>query len=111
MVLSEGLSNTLLSESLSTINSGLTETGLREEADPLLGYSDGRRDFGSVSRAIAQVMAEANGELKVIEVTRRVEELLGGRVSRFTVGDHLIKHSEGETSLYLRIRKGFYRLR
>jgi len=44
---------------------------------------DGRRSFGSVSRTIIQVLAQAGAELRVSEIHRRVEEELGGSGRRF----------------------------
>jgi hypothetical protein len=73
------------------------------------GYSDGRRECGSVSGAILEVMSSAPGELKVSDVQARVGELLQGEVSRFTVADHLLKHSQGESRRYERTRRGYYR--
>lgn len=50
---------------------------------------DGRRKFGTVSRAILQVLAEADAELRVVEVKARVERLLGGPVTASSVKNHL----------------------
>ena len=82
--------------------SDLRHNQKRVPQQPLLGYSDGRREFGTVAAAIRRVMEEAGGELQVRDVRREAEVLLGGVVSRFTVADHLIKHSTGDTGPYER---------
>lgn len=42
---------------------------------PVPGWSDGRRRFGTVSAAIAQVLSEADGELRVKDIQAAVEQL------------------------------------
>lgn len=71
---------------------------------------DGRRRFGSVSAAILTVMALHEGEMAVKEIRARVERILGGRVSRHSVMDYLIKYSKGASPLFQRTRRGHYRL-
>lgn len=110
MGLSGGLSNTGLSETLAEIAESMRQ-GRRVERPPLVGYSDGRREFGTVSATIRRVMEEDGGELSPAEVALRCEAILGGRVSRFTVGDHLLKHSGGRDGIYERLGRGVYRLR
>jgi hypothetical protein len=53
--------------------------------------SDGRRKFGTVRDAIVQVLAEADSDLRVREIQKRVESVLGGLVSPSSVKDYLRK--------------------
>ena len=109
MGLSGGLSNTGLSTALAGF-ADLRGQRCRIERPPLVGYSDGRREFGTVSAAIRKVMEEDGGGLSPAEVARRCEKVLGGTVSRFTVGDHLLKHSRGDARSYERYGRGLYRM-
>ena len=111
MGLSGGLSNHDLRDRLDRIICHLQLDEKRQPREAFRGYSDGRREFGTVSAAIWRVMEEAGGELRVLDVRRGVEGLLGGPVSRFTVGDHLLEHSGGVDALYERTRRGCYRAR
>jgi hypothetical protein len=108
--LSGGLSNTRLSDNLHQIIRDLRHKEKRLEATPLLGFSDGRREFGTVAAAIRKVMADAETALSPAAVARRCEEIVGGRVSRFTVGDHPLKHSKTESGIYERLGRGLYRM-
>lgn len=76
-----------------------------------MGWPDGRRRFGTVSRAIIEVLAEAGGEMQVKTIRAEVERLLGGPVSRFSVADYLLTRSKGPKPLFRRTRYGHYRLR
>jgi hypothetical protein len=79
--------------------------------EPRLGWPDGRRKFGSVGRAIVQVLSDAGGEISVKVIRSQVEQLLDGNVSRFSVADYLLRRSKGRQPLFERTRYGHYRLR
>ena len=51
--------------------------------------SDGRRKFGTVRDAIVKVLAQAESELRVRDIQRGVEEVLGGHVSPTSVKAYL----------------------
>jgi hypothetical protein len=50
-----------------------------------------RRKFGTVRDAIVQVLAQADSELRVRDIQKGVEEVLGGLVSPSSVKDYLRK--------------------
>lgn len=108
MALSGGLSNHDLRDRLDRIICHLAAGEKRQPREVFRGYSDGRRGFGTVSAAIREVLAPGC-EMKVSDVKARVEVILGGEVSRFTVADHLLRHSRGVCPRYARTRRGFYR--
>ncbi len=71
-----------------------------------------RRRFAQVSDAIMQVLAEARGELRMVEVHRAVEELLGAPVSRSSVKNYLAdgaKRPRPQRRIE-RVSRGRYRL-
>ena len=110
MGLSGGLSNQALRGQLDRIICHLQLDEKRRPREAFRGYGDGRRECGSVSSAILEVMTSAVGELKVSDVQARLAELLKGEVSRFTVADHLRKHASGGSPRFERTRRGYYRL-
>jgi hypothetical protein len=72
---------------------------------------DGRRPFGSVRDAIVQVLAEADGDLRVRDIHPRVERLLSGPVSPTSVKAYLRRGCSRPVPLFeYRGRRG-YRLR
>jgi len=71
---------------------------------------DGRRKFGSVSGAIITALAQSGTEMSVLAIRAQVEALLGGSVSRFSVSDYLLTRSRGPKPLFIRTRRGHYRL-
>jgi hypothetical protein len=52
---------------------------------------DGRRRFGTVRDAIVQVLANAESDLRVRDIQKGVEQVLGRPVSRSSVKDYLRK--------------------
>lgn len=103
-----------LSDPLSGLLShSLTDVGADQdvrEVKTTSGWPDGRRRFGTVSNAIVEVLATADGELRVKEVRARVEARLGGPVSRFSVSDYLLTRSKGPRPLFGRTGHGRYLL-
>ena len=53
-----------------------------------------RRRFAEVGDAVVQVLAEASGELRMVEIHAAVEELLGKPVSRSSVKNYLTKGAQ-----------------
>jgi hypothetical protein len=75
------------------------------------GRSDGRREFGSVSGAIVQVLAQGGTEMRLRDIHAEVEKLLAGAVSLGSVADYLGVRSRGSKPLFERTRYSYYRLR
>ncbi len=71
---------------------------------------DGRRRFGSVRDAIVQVLAGADSELRVREIQKGVEEILGGPVSTSSVKDYLRKGCRRRVPLFEYCGRRGYRL-
>ena len=71
---------------------------------------DGRRKFGTVRDAIVQVLADADSELRVREIQKGVEEILGGPVSTSSVKDYLRKGCRRRVPLFEHCRRRGYRL-
>ena len=109
VVLSGGLSNHNFQ---TIIHSLTTDEGrqARREAKSKTGWSDGRREFGSVSGAIKEVLAQAETEMRMKNIHVEVERLLDGPVSFQSVADFLIKNSKGPNPLFEKPKYGHYRL-
>lgn len=71
---------------------------------------DGRRQFGSVSGAIVEVLTKAQSDLRVGEIKTEVERLLGDAVSRHSIKGCLHRGSHGVNQRFVRIARGRYRL-
>ena len=82
----------------------------RRRKQGLAGWSDGRRKFGSVGQAIVQVLARADTELRVEDIHKSVEYLLGGPVSRSSVKNYLRRGCERRAPLFERVSHGRYRV-
>lgn len=70
----------------------------------------GRRKCGSVSRAIVEILSDADSELRVGDITKRAESVLGGPVSRGSVKGYLHRRSRGRAPVFEQTRRGHYRL-
>ena len=69
---------------------------------------DGRRKFGTVRDAIVQVLAQADRELRVREIQKGVEDVLGGPVSHSSVKDYLRKGCRRRVPVFeYRGRRGY----
>ena len=55
-------------------------------------------------------LAQSGTEMSVLAIRAQVEALLGGSVSRFSVSDYLLTRSRGPKPLFIRMRRGHYRL-
>jgi hypothetical protein len=69
-----------------------------------------RRKFGTVSRAVTSVLAQADSEMHVRAIHAEVERVLDGSVSFHTVTDYLLKRSKGRSPRFIRTRLGHYQL-
>jgi len=74
------------------------------------GWPDGRRAFGSVSKAILTVLGEADTEMAVKAIYAEVERILEGTVSRHSVSDYLLTRAKEPNPLFVRTRHGHYQL-
>jgi hypothetical protein len=77
MVLVGALSNPDLQDLFQSLTSQPRRKQPGPKAETEGPWPDGRRKFGSVSGAIVQVLWEAQGDLRVEEIWREVERLLG----------------------------------
>ena len=109
MVLSGGLSNHDL-QGLLQFLTGEESRQVRRRAKPKTSWSDGRRQFGTVSGAIKTVLGHAETEMRMKDIHAEVERFLGGEVSFQSVADFLIKNSKGPKPLFEKPRYGHYRL-
>jgi hypothetical protein len=73
-------------------------------------WADGRRRFGTVSAAIVEVLNEADGPLRVREIRSRVEQILGGPVSRHSIKSQLHRGCQHQRPRFNRLARGVYRL-
>jgi hypothetical protein len=71
---------------------------------------DGRRKFGTVRDAIVKVLAQADSDLRVREIQKGVEDVLGGPVSRSSVKDYLRKGCRRRLPLFEYHGRDGYRL-
>ena len=71
---------------------------------------DGRRKFGTVRDAIIRVLAKADCDLRVREIQKGVEEVLGGPVSSSSVKDYLRKGCRRRPPLFEYLGQRGYRL-
>jgi len=94
MVLSGGLSNHSFRDLLQCLTGERTRQDPPRAKKPTAGWPDGRREFGTVSAAILAVLAEADSEMRVKAIHHAVEQVLGGRVSRYSVSDYLLTRSK-----------------
>jgi hypothetical protein len=110
MVLRGGLSNHPFGDLLQCLT-----TRSRRKASPQakkrVGWSDGRRAFGTVSAAVLAVLTESGEEMRAKAIHEEVERLLGSPVSRFSVSDYLLTRARSENPPFERTRYGHYRLR
>jgi hypothetical protein len=63
-----------------------------------------------VSNAIVEVLSGAESELRVSDIHKRVEGILGSAVSRGSVKGYLNNRCRGQNVLFERTARGCYRL-
>lgn len=109
MALSGGLSNTSIQDLLQC----LTEQPPDQEPPPRrkrAGWPDGRREFGSVGKAIVAVLAAAEKDRTAHEIRLEAERLLGSPVARHSIAYQLqTKAKAGQPSI-IQIDGRYYRL-
>jgi hypothetical protein len=80
-------------------------------ATPRPKRADQKRRCGAISEAVAQVLVDAGGPMRMVEIHAEVEALLSEVVPRSTVKDALVSNSHGTSPRFVRIARGRYRLR
>lgn len=110
MALSGGLSNNSIQSLLQCLTEDRSDQEQQHDADPRLGWPDGRRRSGEVGEAIVSVLTAAGSEMRVKAIHAEVERLLGEPVSRYSVSDYLRRRAKRPSQLFLRTRTGHYRL-
>ncbi len=111
VVLSGGLSNRPAEDLFQCLTGHAACKDRPRRRKPSAGRPDGRRKFGTVSAAIINVLAASGAEMSVKNIRSEVAALLGENVSRFSVSDYLLTRSKGPRPLFIRPRRGHYRLR
>jgi hypothetical protein len=71
---------------------------------------DGRRPFGTVAQAIVQVLARADTELRVRDIHKQVEYILGEPLSYGSVKNYLHKGARRPAPLFEYRGRAGYRL-
>jgi hypothetical protein len=109
-----GLVGRLSNHDLTTLFQRLTAHDWRQADPPRRAGSgiapDGRRKFGTVRDAIVQVLANADSDLRVREIQKGVEEVLGGPVSASSVKDFLRRGCRRRAPLFAYLGRRGYRL-
>src|SRR4051794_38485925 len=100
-----GLVGRLSNPDLTTLFQGLTSRDWRQGTTsfhrPGSGSApDDRRKFGTVRDAIVQVLGNADSYLRVREIQKGVEDILGGPVSPSSVKDYLRKGCRRKEPLF-----------
>lgn len=110
MGLSGGLSNTSITDLLQC----LTERRPHQERQPRpsrAGWPDGRREFGSVGRAVLAVLASAEKDMTAHEIRLEAEKLLGGAISRHLIAYQLQTRTRGPNPTIVQTGGRYYRPR
>lgn len=69
-----------------------------------------KRRCGDVSKAVAEVLREFGGPLRMVEIHAGVEGLLGETVPRSTIKNCLANNSRGDEAWLVRLARGRYGL-
>ena len=69
---------------------------------------DGKLKFGTVSGAVLKVLAMAEGSMRLIEIHRQIEELLGIEVCRSSVKQFLSAEARHRKPRFVRVARGRY---
>jgi hypothetical protein len=109
-----GLVGRLSNPDLTTLFQVLTSHDWRQPQARQRGESgvapDGRRKFGTVRDAIVQVLARADSDVRVRDIHKGVEDVLGGPVSPSSVKDYLRKGCRRRAPLFEYRGRDGYRL-
>ncbi len=107
MALSGGLSNTSIQDLLQCLTEQRSDQAPRRRKRA--GWSDGRREFGSVGDAVLTVLMKAGRDLTAHEIRLEAERLLGSPVSRHSVAYQLQKRSKGREPSVIQTGGRYYR--
>jgi putative nucleotidyltransferase with HDIG domain len=110
MVLTGHLSNRELTALLVVLTARDWEHAPRRFKKNAHGSPDGRRSFGTVSSAIIEVLKHVDSDLRVRDIHKEVERLLGGPVSRSSIKNYLHKDSKRAVPLFEHRGRAGYRL-
>jgi hypothetical protein len=111
MALRGALSSRALAESLHSLTADLRDQAARRRTGKSrFAYAEGKRRFGTVGKAVVEVLSEAGEEMTPRAVHQAVERKLGGEVSFYSVYDRLRVKSKGPEPLFEHSRHGYYRL-
>lgn len=111
MALRGCLSSRSLEDSLHSLTSDLRDqAGKGQSEKRRFSYAEGRRGFGTVGRAVLEVLSEAGEEMTPRAVHEAVERKLGGDVSFYSVYSQLRSKSAGSKPLIKRSGYSLYRL-
>jgi hypothetical protein len=69
---------------------------------------DGKLKFGTVSRAVLEVLARSDGSMRFVEIHRAVEELLDMTVCRSSVKQFLSAEASHRRPRFVRVGHGRY---
>jgi hypothetical protein len=111
MVLVGALSNPDLKDLFQSLTSQPRSKQRKQLPDDYGRKPDGRLRFGSISRAIVQVLEEGESDLRVKDIWAEVGQRLGEPVSRHSVKSYLHRGTYGSKPIFERVRHGRYRLR
>jgi hypothetical protein len=104
-------SNHDLADGLGRVAERIVLLGVSREPVPAAAptIEPSRRGFGSITVAVATVLGSA-GEMRVRDIHRAIEGLLGEPVSVSSVKNCLARKSVGQAPQFERIGRGRYRL-
>ena len=104
------LSNSDFQDLLQSLTSSKTRKAPAKRTKARDGNPAGRRKFGTVGGAIVSVLEAAGSEMPLKSIHAEVERLLDGSVSVPSVTDYVYRRSKGRKPLFVRTRRGHYRL-
>ena len=110
MALSGGLSKTSIRDLLQCLTERRPDQE-RRSRPRRAGWPDGRREFGSVGKAVLAVLAAADKDLTAQEIRHRAETLLGGAISRHSIAYQLQTRSKGSDPTIIQTDGRYYGLR
>jgi hypothetical protein len=99
-----------LARLLSILSRPTPRTKRRATKPKRSGYVEGRRRFGSVGKAVCEVLAAANQALTAHEIRLEAAKLLGCPVSTHSIRYQLQTKSKGPTPSIIQTGRRYYRL-
>ena len=112
MVLTGQLSNPPepLARLLSILSRPTKRTKKRPSKPKRCGYVEGRRRFGTIGKAVLEVLAAGDDELTAHEIRLQAEKLLGGPISRHSIAYQLQTKSKAADPIIIQTSGRYYRL-